>query len=183
MDDEFLIKQVLSGNEKAYRLLVLRYQRMIFTLLHGFNLTSQTVEDLAQDTFLRAFKNLALFDPTRGATFSTWLCTIAKNLALNERSRERAHSNRIGWGVTRDEGRPADPPLRALELQHIKNRIRAALGEIPNPFRLPVILSYFDGLSLYEIARIERCSIGTVKSRNFRGKKILKQRLIEEDLL
>src|SRR5512147_605104 len=86
MDDGFLIRQVLGGNRNAFRMLVVRYQRPLFRLLAGFGLAQAVSEELAQEVFLRAFRNLSTFDPAK-ASFATWLFTIAKRLALNEVAR------------------------------------------------------------------------------------------------
>jgi RNA polymerase sigma-70 factor (ECF subfamily) len=178
MDDRELIRQVLAGDSDAYRILVVRYQRPLFKFLRAFRLPEAVVEELAQETFLRAYRSLASYDSARGATFSTWLFTIAKNLALNESARAR----------TRGEGRgragadaaaidraavTAPPQLEALERAERRSMLGRALGALPRAFRSAVVLAYLKELSLDEIAVIERCSVGTVKSRIFRGKRLL----------
>ncbi len=69
--------------------MVLRYQRLVFSFLGKFLFTGQALEDLAQETFLRAYRNIAGFDKDKGASFSTWLITIARNLAINEKVRNK----------------------------------------------------------------------------------------------
>ncbi len=88
MDDLFLIKQTLAGNENAFKFLVLRYQRPMFKFLATFQLPQPVVEEVAQESFVRAYRGLATYDDAKGASFSSWLFTIARNLALNERERE-----------------------------------------------------------------------------------------------
>ena len=83
MEDIFIVNQVIQGNKNAFKLLILRYQRPIFSFLGNFHFPNQMIEDLAQETFLRAYKSISTFDSQRGASFATWLFTIAKNLALN----------------------------------------------------------------------------------------------------
>src|SRR5207249_2902626 len=87
LDDMFLIQQVIDGNTNAFQFLVLRYQRPIFKYLTSFNLGRPIIEELAQETFVRAFKNLRSYSAEKGASFSTWLFVIATWLALNEASR------------------------------------------------------------------------------------------------
>src|SRR5262249_42411616 len=86
LNDTAIICLVLAGNRDAFRILVVRYQRPIFRFLAAFRLPPAQREELAQETFLRAFERLGDFDASRG-TFSSWLFTIAKNLAAHELGR------------------------------------------------------------------------------------------------
>ena len=95
MDDAFLVNQAKSGNKNAFKLLILRYQRIIFSFLGNFQLANQVIEDLAQETFLRAYKNISSFDAQKGVSFSTWLFTIAKTLALTERAKNTRHTEKL----------------------------------------------------------------------------------------
>jgi RNA polymerase sigma-70 factor (ECF subfamily) len=156
---------------------------MVFSYLGNFQLPVQVLEDLAQETFLRAYRNITDFDCEKGASFPTWLITIARNLAINEKvkmSRRKEHS-----GGLRDEnhGRNEKSPQEILEQRRLKSRIHDAISRLPEKFHTAVILSYFDELSLEEIAQIEDCPVGTVKSRVFRGKQILRQILEKENVL
>jgi RNA polymerase sigma-70 factor, ECF subfamily len=81
MDDGFLIRQTITGNRNAFRLLVVRYQRPLFRFLGGFGLGQAVAEELAQEAFLRAYRNLANYDAAK-AKFSSWLFMIAKHLAM-----------------------------------------------------------------------------------------------------
>jgi RNA polymerase sigma-70 factor (ECF subfamily) len=180
MDDDFLIQKTLDGSGNAFKLLVIRYQRMIFSFLTTFNFPRPVIEDLAQDTFFRAYKSLSSYDRNKGATFPTWLFTIAKNLALNEKSREQTRKKKIMDIFFRKEDIHSGPENN-LEMKGLRSKIQRALNLVPFDFRTAVILSYFDDLSLKEIAGIENCSIGTVKSRIFRGKQLLRTILSKED--
>jgi len=183
MDDRFLVERSAQRNPNAFKILVLRYQRMVFFYLKNFPFSEQVREDLAQETFLRAYRNLALFDPDKGAAFSTWLMTIARNLALNERSKAGLRKERAGGLRDEEAGGTEKGPQEILEQRHLKARVREALSRLPEKLHTAVVLSYFDELSLEEIARIEDCPVGTVKSRVFRGKKILRQVLERENVL
>src|SRR5213596_2708131 len=97
MDDEFLIQQTLAGNHQAFRLVVLRYQRPLFRFLGLLGFRGARAEDVAQETFLRAFKALCSFDPARAA-FSTWLFTIARRLAIGEWRRTQREEATLGAG-------------------------------------------------------------------------------------
>ena len=183
MDDRFLIEQSAQGNRNAFRQLVVRYQRMIFSFLRTFLLPAQVLEDLAQETFLRAYRNIADFDTEKGASFSTWCITIARNLAISEKAkkkRQRVHLRSV-LGTNRDLSE--ENPQVELEKRSLNSRINSAVSRLPEKFHTVVVLSYFDELSLEEIAQIEKCPVGTIKSRVFRGKQILREILEKENVL
>jgi RNA polymerase sigma-70 factor, ECF subfamily len=177
MDDSFLIRQVLSGQRNAFRLLVVRYQRPLFRFLGGFGIERAATEELAQETFLRAFRNLPGYDSSK-SSFSSWLFTIAKNLAINEiaRSHRRAPHVEISPDLPHGEGLPAQDNLERHERHR---RLRKALQTLPTILRSALVLAYLKEHSLDEIASIESCSVGTVKSRIFRGKQQLRAALAE----
>lgn len=181
MDDGFLIRQVQGGNRSAFRLLVIRYQRPMFRFLGGFGLEQAAVEELAQETFLRAFRNLASFDPTK-ASFASWLFTIAKHLALNEnaRSHRRAqHVDAEANDLAVSASVPAVTAEEALVAREHRHRVRRALRRLPAILQSALVLAYMKELSIADIATIESCSVGTVKSRIHRGKQRLRSTLAE----
>ncbi len=183
MDDKFLVERSALRNPNAFKILVLRYQRLVCRYLRNFPFPEQVREDLAQETFLRAYRNIARFDPEKGAAFSTWLVTIARHLALNEWAKVRLRKERSGGLRDEDRGGIEKGPQEILEQRSLKSRVREAISRLPEQFHTAVMLSYFDELSLEDIARIENCPVGTIKSRVFRGKQILRELLGRENLL
>ncbi len=177
MDDNFLVQQTLNGNKNAFRFLVLRYQKPIFKILSTLIYDKQMVEELAQEAFLRAFKSLSSFDATLGASFSTWLFTIARNLAFNELDKRKVRKANDEQASSAEE-LSAEGPDNYLETAQTKTIVRQAVGQLPNEFRMTVVLSCLEGQTISEIAKIEGCSEGTVKSRIFRGKQMLRKCLI-----
>ncbi|MEA3278622.1 MAG: sigma-70 family RNA polymerase sigma factor, partial [Pseudomonadota bacterium] len=166
MDDLLVIEQVRQGNRRAFETLVRHHQGPLFQYLGRMGLASEEIEDLVQETFVRAFRHLHAFDPRR-ARFPTWLFTIAKRLALNLLARKRPVRDDL------DTARLAGSALRPDEhcdAPLIKRRIDDALRQIPLKYRSPVALAYLKDMSLADIARVEGCSVGTVKSRIHRGK-------------
>lgn len=171
MDDAFLIRQVTGGHRDAFRLLVIRYQRPLFRFLVGFGFEQAAVEDLAQEAFLRAYRSLHDFDAAR-SSFSSWLFTIAKHLALNEgaRSHRRRPHDEIPAELPGEEVASTPDVLERHERGH---RLRQALARVPEMLRSALVLSYLKEHSLNEIAAIEGCTVGAVKSRIVRGKQQL----------
>ena len=183
MDDSFLANQSAKGNKNAFKLLVLRYQRMVFSFLGKFLFQVQVMEDLAQETFLRAYRNIADYNAEKGASFSTWLIIIARNLAINEQKKKKRRREHAGRFMEGTQDAIEESPQDILEKRTLYTRVRNAINKLPEKFHAVVILSYFKELSLEEIARIEECPVGTVKSRVFRGKQILRQILERENVL
>ena len=180
MDDDFLIRQVLSGNRNAFRMLVIRYQRPLFRFVGGFGLGQAVTEDLAQEAFLRAFRSLSGFDASK-ATFSTWLFTIAKRLAINERARSRNQAHHVEADETTMV--PVDVPSAHDDIEKAERAglVRRALESLPDSLRSALLLAYSKELSIEQIAQVESCAVGTVKSRIFRGKALLRAALMNSE--
>jgi len=183
MDDKLLLEQSAKGNKNAFRLLVLRYQKMVFSFLGKFLFQVQALEDLAQETFLRAYRHVADYNAEKGASFPTWLITIARNLAINEKAKEKRRREHPNSFMDMSQDISEESPQDILEKRYLSTRVHNAINQLPEKFHIAVILSYFDELSIEEIAHIEGCPVGTVKSRVFRGKQILRQILEKESVL
>jgi len=178
MDDEFLVRQIVGGNRDAFRLLVVRYQRPLFRFLGLLGFAQDAAEDIAQQTFLRVYRSLASFDPQR-ARFSTWLFTIAKRLAANERQRAHRHHEQPVDELPIEEASPRSlDPAVAAERSH---RLMAAIAALPEALRSTFYLSQIDELTLDEVAAVEGCALGTVKSRIHRAREQLRAALAEEE--
>ncbi|MEJ2397997.1 MAG: sigma-70 family RNA polymerase sigma factor [Gammaproteobacteria bacterium] len=173
MEESTLIGQAQNGDIQAFQQLVLRYQRPLFRFLHGYGLSASRVEEIAQETFLKAYQNLKSYRPEKGARFMTWLFVIAKRLSLNElaRSEYRYPSVELAEAMTVQCKEPT--PAESLANAQQQQQVLAALHQVKEPYHSALMLSYIEELSLAEIAKIEQCSIGTVKSRIYRGKQIL----------
>ena len=109
--DHTLIEQTLLGDKTAFRLLVLRYQQPVFNLLGALLADKAAVEDIAQETFLRAYQSLGTFDLEQDSGFRAWLYTIARNLAYNELKRLRTRKR----NQTELAHEPASPAPNAEE--------------------------------------------------------------------
>jgi len=173
MEDEQLVQQVLRGETRAFEALVLRHQQPLFHYLGRMGLQQAETEDLAQEAFLRAYRRLHHFDPGR-ARFSTWLYTIARRLALNSLSRAERRLARTPLDT--EHLGVADPEAADVRLQR---RLHEALLQLPLKYRSPLALAYLQELSIGDIAAVEGCAPGTVKSRIHRAKQQLKKQLAD----
>ena len=180
MDIRALLDRINSGDRQAFAQVVAHYQRPLFGFLGRMALGAGHAEEIAQETFLRAWSKLADFDPDRAA-FSTWLFTIARNLALHEL--ERA-AHRRESAVLEDTAEPAcerPQPEAELARKQQRQRLQNALHQLPLPDRSALALAYIDEMDLAAVARIEACSVGAIKTRLHRAKAKLKQLLEEND--
>src|SRR3569832_2422540 len=154
MDDEFLVRQILGGNREAFRLLVLRYQRPLFRFLGLLGFAQDAAEDLAQQTFLRVYRALGSFDP-RQAKFSTWLFTIAKRLAANER--QRAHHRREQpLGAVVPQPPPSTAAAPAVTAEHTQQQTTTNTTQ-PNTQHTTNNQTQINELTLDEVAAVEGC--------------------------
>jgi RNA polymerase sigma-70 factor (ECF subfamily) len=160
-EEQRLVEGLLAGNEDAVRELYARYARPVFTL--GLRLlgSSEAAEELTQDVFLAAWRKAARFDPSRGR-LSTWLMTIAHNLAVDHLRRET--------GVTRphlvlvDEV-PEVPTAGEDEVLMERDVAVRALGSLSDAEKRLLARAYFGGLTAREIAESDGIPLGTVKTR------------------
>ena len=175
MSDEDLMELFQAGTIQAFNILVDRYSERLTHYLYGFLADVKRCEDLLQDTFLRVYRNRHSYQ--RIAKFSTWLYTIAGNLARSEyRKRKRRRMYSI-QSINRENEEyeialPDDSysPDRYTEAQLQDQYVQHALAKIPTAFREVVVLRDVQQLAYDEIAEITGLPMGTVKSRINRGR-------------
>lgn len=184
LSDEDLMSQFQSGVVEAFNLLVERYSDRLLNYLYGFVKSRAKAEDLLQETFLRVHRNRHAYRPI--AKFSTWLYTIAGNLARSE-YRKRKRYPTYSLTPTNREGEEYERPLpdetyapdkaaeSALQDRHIQN----AFERLENTFQEMVVLRDVQQLSYDEIAEITGVPMGTVKSRIHRGRQKLQEMLAD----
>jgi RNA polymerase sigma-70 factor (ECF subfamily) len=176
IEDRALVKRVLAGQTDDFRVLVDRHQQALFRFASGLLGNREEAEDVTQEAFLAAFANLSGYDSSRAA-FSTWLFTIARNrcLTLLKRSRPIAlnEPDSIAEDTSADPIALQDPIVR----QELSQQLDRALAALPVEQRSAFVLAEIEELPYAEIARIERTSVGTVKSRIHRAKQRLQSLL------
>ena len=180
--DEELVRRVQRGDVAAFDLLVRKYQHRIAALIGRYVADWSEVQDVAQETFIRAYRAIGNF---RGdAQFSTWLHRIAVNTAKNHLV---AHNRRpptddidIDDAEQFDSGirlRDSDTPERELMRQQLEQTVVRAVEALPEELRVAINLREVDGLSYEEIAERMGCPIGTVRSRIFRARDAIDREL------
>lgn len=184
--DLLLVERTLAGDQRAFELLVIKYQRRIQRLIGRMVRDVDLVEDIAQDTFLRAYRALHQF---RGdAQFYTWLYRIAVNTAKKalmglKNDRVVSEGSLRGSGdddetsATGNEPSTDETPESVLAAKEIGAMVNAAMAALPEDLRQAVTLREIEGLSYDEIAAVMNCPIGTVRSRIFRAREAISTRI------
>lgn len=173
MDEQGLIRRVQDGDERAFAQIMALYKDRIVNYLYQFTGDYQKAVELAQETFVRVYFKADKYRPI--APLSSWIYTIASNLAKTEAKRARRMMtvsfedvpNHFSAGTYYKD--PPDPGL-------IRN-LREALEMLHPRYRIPVVLKDMEGFSQEEIARIINRPVGTVKARISRGREQLKRQL------
>ncbi|HSJ57195.1 MAG TPA: sigma-70 family RNA polymerase sigma factor [Anaerolineae bacterium] len=182
LQDAHIVECVLGGDTNGYARLVDAYSERIINYLARMTGNRYEAEDLAQETFIRAFCALGTYKPEY--KFSTWLFRIAHNQCINylkKRSRlvhvddYRNQDDEPAW-VLADE-RPDCDPMYAAAQREVQAAVQTAIGELAPVYRTVVILRHVHGLSYQEIAKVVDVPIGTVKSRLGRARSQLADRL------
>ncbi|MCA9004142.1 MAG: sigma-70 family RNA polymerase sigma factor [Planctomycetaceae bacterium] len=179
-NDQYLIQECLAGRTEAFDQLVLKYQDRLFRTLVRILGSSDDARDAAQEGFTQAFFKLNTFKGT--AAFYSWLFRISFNAAITQKRKTKRTSATIDpqenpagtWLVdTHSENHPPE----VAELAERKKLVHQALNELQEEYRTPLILRELEGMSYGEIAEITEIPLGTVRSRIFRGRNELKQKL------
>ncbi len=172
LDDSGVVTAFLDGEERAFQELVERYQTRLLNFVYRTIGDREKAEDLVQEVFIRVYRHLHRFD--RSKKFSTWIYTIASNLAKNE-LRNRSRNPLVLFQTIRknfqDEERPLqfeDSSMRPDDLfrkRHLRALVEESVDKLPAHHREVFVLRELEGKSYEEIAEITDCNLGTVKSR------------------
>lgn len=171
-DDATVVSAFLSGDERAFSELVERYQTRLLNFIYRTIGDREKAEDLVQEVFIRVYRHLHRFDRTK--KFSTWVYTIASNLAKNELRNRSRNPLVLFQTITKnwqDEERPlqfedaANRPDDLYRKRDIREKVEEAVSRLPEHHRNVFVLRELEGKSYEEIAEITHTNLGTVKSR------------------
>jgi RNA polymerase sigma-70 factor (ECF subfamily) len=169
-NDDVLVSRAREGDDDAFGELLHRYQRPVLNFVYRLLANETEAEDVAQDTFVRAYQHLADFDPRR--KFSTWLFALARNTAIDRLRYRHRH--------------PTEPLDTAPESSTVSNEvgnrevgveIAAAIAQLPEDQRTAIVLAEYHDLSYTEIAEVMNSSEKSIESRLYRAKITLRERL------
>ena len=182
--DKQLVERVQRGDKQAFDLLVLKYQHRIIKLVSRYIRDPSDALDVAQDAFLKAYRALPNF---RGeSAFYTWLYRIAINTAKNYLVMQSRHLLETEVNPESEEGEQFElestlkeysTPENMVLTDEIQATIVAAIDDLPDDLRTAILLREVEGLSYEEIANVMGCPVGTVRSRIFRARESVDNRL------
>jgi RNA polymerase sigma-70 factor (ECF subfamily) len=185
--DLLLVERAKRGDQKAFEMLVIKYQRRIERLIARMVRDVDLVQDIAQESFIRAYRAMPQF---RGdSAFYTWLYRIAVNTAkkalvdlkrdplVTESSRASANDDDDETSRVERELTDGATPEALLATKEIAQAVNAAMEALSEDLRQAITLREIEGLSYEEIAELMNCPIGTVRSRIFRAREAIAQRL------
>lgn len=183
MNDEQIVDKVLSGETSAYELLILKYQNRVFYSAMNIVKNREFAEDISQDAFLKAFEKLDTLQDK--ANFFAWLKRITINLALNHYDRgkrivdmetedsDSSYFDRIAGGSN---------PEEYLIKGELKRYVRMFVDALPERLRTVIVMREIEDMSYEEISDILNIPLGTVRSRLFNARQVIKERLIKQGL-
>ena len=174
LEDNELVTRSLAGDTRSYEELVRRYERLVGKVLYPYARRETSAEDLVQETFLRAYDRLETFNPDY--RFKTWLLTIANNLGVDtlRRRREVVEFNQEVHGSS-----AGGAEMAALESDRAQ-AVQRAIESLPETYGVPLILRYTEDMSYAEIAEVLGVTVAAVKSRLFRARNMLAEKLQNE---
>jgi len=172
LDDSDLVAAFLDGEERAFQELVERYQTRLLNFIYRTIGDRERGEDLVQEVFIRVYRHMHRFD--RSKKFSTWIYTIASNLAKNE-LRNRSRNPLVFFQTIKKNWQDDDRPLQFEDAgsrpddlyrkRHLREMVELSVAKLPEHHRQVFVLRELEGKSYEEIAEITGCNLGTVKSR------------------
>lgn len=193
VDDQALVERCKKGDDKAFRVLVERYQRRIYVLAYGMVHDQHEAQDITQEAFIKVHRYIRNFQGS--ASFYTWLYRITYNLSIDHLRRQgRLHTVDYDDRIRRDAAddpagllptAPASSPAKALGQQELLEKIREAVDALPPYHRGVILMREVEGMSYKEMAEAMKVSKGTIMSRLHHARQKLQKALapyLEGDL-
>lgn len=188
LTDPEIVVQAMKGSEAAYRELLTRYERPVFSLIFRMVRDRETAEDLSQETFIKVLNNLDRYSPE--FKFSSWLFKIANNLTIDHLRRRRVDTISIEGApdaVTSESAKATsiavvsgdESPLEELESRELGAAIELAIASLRPEYRACIMLRHVEDKSYEEIAEIVKLPLGTVKTYIHRARHELRAALGE----
>jgi RNA polymerase sigma-70 factor, ECF subfamily len=181
--DRELVERVQRGDKKAFGLLVEKYQHKLGRLLSRFVPDASEIEDITQETFIRAYRALSTF--RNESAFYTWLYRIGINTAKNYLiARNRRPPTVTEFDAEEAEGfeggdllRSYSTPETELMSKQIVQTVNAAMDKLPEDLRTAITLREIEGMTYEDIANMMNCPVGTVRSRIYRAREVIAEEL------
>lgn len=175
LTDYEVIQLCLKGNKDYFSELVSRYKNLVYSIILRMTVDSEEANDLAQEVFIKVYKNLSKYYPDY--KFSTWIIRITTNHVIDYRRKKRQETvsiDDVDYELSSDNS-----PEEAYIQKEQKEGLEALVNQLPEMYKIPIVLYHQQGLSYQEIADVTEEPLSKVKNRIFRGRKMLKESLLK----
>ena len=174
--DMELIEACLAGDQESFADLITRYKNLVYSIILRMTRDSEEANDLAQDVFLKIYRNLGSYSPS--FKFSTWVMRITTNHVIDQHRKKRQETVPLEAHLydanLADES--ASPETVCLKRERTR-RIQRIVEGLPDMYKIPIVLYHQQGMSYQEISEVTHEPLSKVKNRIFRGRKLLKDGL------
>ena len=177
INDYRLVQRVQKGDKKSFDLLVLRYQQRVTAVVGRYNLSSEEIKDITQETFIKAYRSINRF---RGESkFYTWLYRIAINSTKNHLIAKSRRPPDVDIDVSEITSllQSTTGPESEFEAERLEQIVQTAISKLPQELKVAMIMREYEGMSYEDISSIMECPIGTVRSRIFRAREAIEREI------
>jgi len=177
--DEVLVNMMLQGDKNAFCELIKRYEKQIYSLAYRLTNNPEDAKDLAQEAFTKIYLVLEKYDPSR--PFFPWMYKVANNIIYSHLRSQKNKNNEISLDKVIDFS-PLIPdkdnhPEEYSTTKETQRLVQQALAELPEKYRVPLVLKYLEDLSYKSIGEVLDLPVTTIETRLYRGKALLLKRL------
>lgn len=178
MTDMALIDACLDGDQECFTELVTRYKNLVYSIILRMTKDSEEANDLAQDVFLKLYKNLRSYSPA--FKFSTWVIRITTNHVIDQHRKKRQETVPLDSIAYDADMTSAVASPEAIYIQREQTqRINRIVSDLPEMYKIPIVLYHQQGMSYQEISEAIDEPLSKVKNRIFRGRKLLKDGMLK----
>lgn len=168
-----LVKECMAGGTDSFEELVARYKKLVYSVIYKFTKDNEEVNDLSQEVFIKIYRSLDKYDPQY--KFSTWTVKVATNICLDAVRRKKL--NYVSYEELESRIGSANSPEERFIRKEKSMAVREAISELPEIYRLPIVLYHQKGMSYKEIAEALGKPMSIIKNRIFRARLVLKDSL------
>ena len=185
LTDEEIIEKIKNGSVELFEVIVTRYQRKLINYIYRMISDLDSAMELCQEVFIKVYNSLDKYNPSY--KFTTWIHRISSNATIDWMRKKKINAYSLDWTGSDESPSMSQQipskdltPLQNLEMDQLQGRIEAAIDELPFIYKQLIILRHINELSYEEIATTVELPLGTVKNRIFRGREMLKAKLVSE---
>ena len=175
--DMELIESCLRGSQDCFAELITRYKNLVYSIILKMTKDGEEANDLAQDVFLKLYKNLRSYTPA--FKFSTWVIRITTNHVIDQHRKKRQETVPLEAHMSEAGSSENSPEALYIKKEQTK-RINKIVSDLPEMYKTPIVMYHQQGLSYQEISEIIGEPLSKVKNRIFRGRKLLKESFLRE---